>query len=413
MKQYTQILALLAASLCAAQADPRRHPAVPVGSLSQGVVHRGELPAQTVQIAGLKAVMLGGKVDKVDGPQTISYRNYLKRVAAVLRARGVQVTEIYAPTSEAAIQKAVEGAHFIFYAGHGIGSSPPPSYRGDITPAGMLVVDEVWTGRDNVSAWKPARGALVFFLGACFTAGNSGDDMGKINDAEAKRRITQYSAPFFNDNQFGAYYATWSDDTAQNVVAQLFAGKTLGQAYDPGGRMEGVVKSVHPASSSNELWYHRGRRGSSVIFDYSFAGKSSLTLAQLFGGSTETEQVTPAQEENPVDPEQARKNGILVIRAIYSGQDDQAIRLLKQGADTTVRHGNWTQLMLAVYYNRPAVVRALIAAKADVNATMDNWTALSIAATYQRTEAARLLKQAGAKVERASPPGRPAPAPLK
>jgi len=378
MKQL--LLLTLFLNIFPAVAEPRRHPAVPVGALNPGVVHRGELPAQTVKISGLKAVMLGGKVDEVNGPQTVSYRDYLKRVAAVLRSRGVQVTEIYTPTSSAAIRSAVEGAHFIFYAGHGIGSSEPPRYQGNIRPAGMLVVDEVWSGKQDVSGWRPARGALVFFLGACFTAGNSGDDMGKINDAEAKRRIAEYSAPFFTDNHFGAYYATWSDSTAQNIVAQLFAGRTLGQAYDPDGSMSGVVKSPHPAAASNELWYHRGSRNGGAIFDYSFVGKSSLTLAQLFKGQTEAEPVTPVVEEEKtnVDPEQARKNGILVIRAIYSGQDAEAARLLKEGADTTVRHGDWTQLMLAVYYNRPAVIRSLIEAKADLNAAMNGWTALSI-----------------------------------
>jgi hypothetical protein len=406
------LLAFLICTFQAASAQERRHPPTPVGLLNPGVVHRGALPEQTVRIQGLKAVMLGGKVDSVDGPETRSYRDYLKRVAGVLRARGVQVTEIYSPTSAGAIEKAVEGSHFIFYAGHGIGSNNPPSYRGNITPAGMLVVKDVWTGANDVARWKPARGALVFFLGACFTAGNAGDDMGKIQDAEAKRRIAVYSAPFFTSNQFGGYYATWSDHTAQNIVAHLFAGKTLGQAYDPEGRMDGVFKSAHPASASHELWYHRTTRGSGPVFDYSFAGKSGQTLAQLFQNSettdtsqTEETDTTPLQPQ--VTPEQAKRNGILVIRAIYDGQEEEAARLLKIGADTTVRHGDWTPLMLAVYYNRNAVVRALVAAKADLNAEMNGWTALSLAAAYNRTEAADILRKAGAKTERSIPAGKP------
>lgn len=400
----------LAAFLLSVQlmAQEHQHPAVPVGILNPGVVHRGALAEQTVKIAGLKAVMLGGKVDSVDGPQTVSYRNYLKRVAAVLRARGVQVTEFYSPTRKDAIQKAVEGAHFIFYAGHGIGSSNPPGYRGNVSPAGMLIVDEVWSGANEVAAWKPARGALVFFLGACFTAGNTGDDMGKIKDDEAKRRIAAYSAPFFTQNQFGGYYATWSDSTAQSIVAELFAGKTLGQAYEAETN-SGVFKSAHPAAAVQELWYHRGTRSGGFVYDFAFAGKSGMTLEQLFKGqpadTTVQDPVTP--EEPKVDPAEAKRNGILLIRAIYGAEEDEGVRLIQGGADTTVRHGGWTPLMLAVYYDRLTVLRALIAARADLNAEMNGWTALSLAAGYNKTEAARLLREAGAKSERALPAGKP------
>lgn len=410
--------ALIAAFLLSSQliiAQEQKHPAVPVGILSPGIVHRGGLAEQTVRIGGLKAVMLGGKVDSVDGPQTVSYRNYLKRVATVLRARGVQVTEFYSPTRKEAIQKAVEGAHFIFYAGHGIGSNDPPSYRGNISPAGMLIVDEVWSGASEVAAWKPARGALVFFLGACFTAGNAGDDMGKIKDEEAKRRISVYSAPFFTQSQFGGYFATWSDSTAQSIVAELFAGKTLGQAYEAESGGSGVFKSAHPAAATQELWYHRGTRGSGYVYDFAFAGKSAMTLEQLFKGqpadTTVEDPVTP--EETKVDPAEAKKNGILLIRSIYGAQEAEGVRLIKAGADTTVRHGGWTPLMLAVYYDRLTILRALIAGGADLNAEMSGWTALSLATGYNKPEAARLLREAGAKSQRALPSGKPqAPARL-
>lgn len=393
-------------------AETRKHPSKPIGSIHPGVVHRGNLPEQTVRISGLKAVMLGGNVDGIEGATTVSYRGYLKRVAAVLRARGVQVTEIYSPTKKETIAAAISGAHFIFYAGHGIGSSEPPRYQGDITPAGMLVVDEVWSNAEDVAQWKPAPGAIVFFLGACFTAGNSGDDIGKIQDAEAKRRIGVYSAPFFLRNRFGAYYAAWSDSAAQDVMAELFAGRTLGQAYDPDGNMSGVFKSQHPNVSSSELWYHRSNydnRG--YAFDYAFVGKPGMTLEQLFKDTsqttTTTTTTTPTTNENKIDPEEAKRKGTELIRAIYDGQDASAIRLINEGADTNVRYSQWTPLMLAVYYDRPSVVRALISVRADLNAMMDTWTALSLSDAYGRTEISGLLRAAGAKTERAMPGTRP------
>lgn len=395
-------------------ASPQEHPRTPVGIVSPPPAERGELPAQTVRIPGLRAVMLSGTVDKVDGPQTISYRNYLKRVADVLRARGVQVTELYSPTSAQQIEEAVRGAHFIFYAGHGIGSANPPSYTGNITPAGMLVVEKVWLNATHAAAWKPAKGAIVFYLGACFTAGNAGDDIGKINDAEAKKRITKYSAPFFTRNEFGGYYAAWSDSTAQHVMARLFAGQTLGQAYDPEGRMQGVIKSAHPDSPANQLWYHKGTRGGGYVFDYSFVGKPDMTLTQLFGGTqTDPADTTDAddvqndsdQPDSPanVTPEEARRNGLLLIRALYASNDQEAVRLIRAGADTSVRHGDWTPLMFAAYFNRTAVVSELIRVRADLNARTNGWTALQIADAYGKKESADLLRAAGAKSERSMP----------
>lgn len=412
---------LIAVPLMAQQ----RHPRKPVGVVSPPPSKRSDLPPATVKIQGLRAVMLGGNVDGPDGKDTVSYRDYLKRVAKVLRDRGVTVQEIYSPTSSEKIRSAVKGAHFIFYAGHGIGSSDPPSYNGKITPAGMLVVDKVWTREEDVNSWEPAPGAIVFYLGACFTAGNSGDDIGKIKDAEAKRRVSVYSAPFFR-NKFGGYYAAWSDHQAQSVMGQLFAGKTLGEAYALSGGEKDVFKSAHPLVSGNDLWYHRSNRGGGYAFDFSFVGKPSNTLVSLFKSSNTTDtnpNTNPTDEIQPANPdvtepdtepskpqisaEQAREFGMLMIAAIYDGKDGEALQHLKAGADTSVRHSGWTPLMLATYYDRPAVVEALITAKADLNANLDGWTALALANAYNKTAIVQMLQKAGARTDRALPGNKP------
>ncbi|MCE9598940.1 MAG: ankyrin repeat domain-containing protein [Spirochaetia bacterium] len=406
-------------------AQTRKHPAKPVGIVSPAPAVRADLPAASVKIDGLRAVMLGGNVDGPNGASTLSYRNYLKRVAAVLRDRGVKVDEVYSPTSSEKIRSTVKGAHFIFYAGHGIGSSDPPSYNGNITPAGMLVVDEVWTGEKDVNTWEPAPGAIVFYLGACFTAGNSGDDIGKIKDAEAKRRISVYSAPFFK-KKFGGYYAAWSDSQAQSVMSQLFAGKTLGEAYALSGGEKDVFKSAHPLVAGNDLWYHRSNRGGGYAFDFSFVGKPASTLAGLFKSNTDTNPTTntdinPNKPDANIEPtppdveptqpqisaERAREYGMLMIAAIYDGKDQEALSYLKSGADTSVRHSGWTPLMLATYYERPVVVQALIKYKADLNANLDGWTALGLANAYDKTAIAQMLKVAGARTDRALPGNKP------
>ena len=63
------------------------HPETPVGVYAPKITKRANLPDATIKIDGLKAVMLGGEVDGVNGSKTKSYTDYLKRVGEVLKVR--------------------------------------------------------------------------------------------------------------------------------------------------------------------------------------------------------------------------------------------------------------------------------------------------------------------------------------
>lgn len=389
--------------------DSQTHPIIPVGRMIPQVKKRAVLPEQTVKIDGLKAVMLGGEVDGVNGSGTKSYTDYLKRVGEVLKARNVKVVEFYSPTSKEAIKAELKDANFVFYAGHGIGSSNAPSYKATGSDGGMLVLEQVWTSGSDVKDWGVKPGALVFFMGACFTAGNAGHDIGKINSEEAKRRVSQYSEPYLNSG-FKGYYAAWSDYEIQQIVGKLFAGQTLGESYGDTKSMGTVTQISHPKSSGNNLWFRGDNKAKR--FDFAFAGKPELKLTDLFGSST-TKTTTTTTDE-PVNVVIDESKNMDLIRAVYDGDNTAAVNALNSGADPNAKYKDWPALLLAVSYHKTDVVRTLIKSKANLNAEINGWSALSLAEGNKFQDVAKLLKDAGAIKSRSMNTGKkpvPAPAP--
>ncbi len=375
------------------------HPKTAVGVTEKAGYTRSvssfrSLPAQTVKISGLKAVMLAGEVDGLNGKSTKSYTDNLKQLAKVLKERNVKVVEIYAPTTEEKIKTELKDANFVFYAGHGIGGADPPSYVASGSNGGMLILENVWTGAENVKEWEVKKGAIVFFMGACFTAGNAGDDIGKINAEEAKRRIAQYSEPYLN-SRFGGYYAAWSPYELQEVIGNLFAGKTLGESYGGKDSEYGKVNKIsHPKSSGNSLWFYE-EKGGRKAFSFSFAGNPKETLTTLFSSSSDDKKPVSENNDDP-KPLDAAQN-VKLIKAIYKGDDEAAFKSINDGADPNAKHKEWSALLLAAHFNREHIAKRLIQRKADINYELNGWSSLRIAEKHNYTRIADALKSAGAK----------------
>ena len=378
------------------------HPDTPVGDFAPKISKRANLPDQTVKIDGLKAVMLGGEVDGVKGTKTKSYTDYLKRVSEVLRARNVKVVEFYSPTTKEAIQKELKDANFVFYAGHGIGSPNPPTYKATGSDGGMLILENVWTSGGDVKNWEVKQGALVFFIGACFTAGNAGPDIGKIDSEEAKRRIISYSEPYLN-SRFGGYYAAWSDYAIQQIIGNLFAGQSLGAAYGDLSQMTGVSKISHPKSSGNTIYFHQGGNTGNLVFDYAFAGKPEKKLTDLFSASSSditTPDTIKPDEPKPVIVNDEKKN-LALISAIYKGNATMAFDALDNGANPNALYNGWSPLLLAVNFNNAEIVSRLIEKKANINFETQGWTPIMLAEELKFDKITQILKEAGATKNRA------------
>ncbi|PJZ57153.1 ankyrin repeat domain-containing protein [Leptospira barantonii] len=394
----TILLFLLSFSLLAEGTD---HPNHAIGESLLKISKRANLPEATVSGNGFKAVALVGDVDGDNGPGTLGYVKNMQDVAKVLRARGVQVTEYYSPkNSWDQIKESIKGANLVLYAGHGVGSNLNDSPYHQKYVGGFALKGKFVSNDDVENVLKPAPGAVVLFLGACFTAGNMAYDMGVIDAEETKHRIAMYSAPFLKAG-FQGYYATWAPWTAQSLVAELFTGKSYGSIYDSQTNLSEVTKIDHPTYSNGKLFFHKGKQDAKVVFDYAFAGNPNAKISTSSPAKDDSQPATNNTQTTLSPEEQSAKNNAL-IKAAYKKDLKTAAKLLNEGADPNAESKGWRILHLSVYFDLPELTKLLLDKKADPNYQVDGFTALSLATAYERTSIIPLLEAAGGTKSRSA-----------
>ncbi|TGK38421.1 ankyrin repeat domain-containing protein [Leptospira gomenensis] len=396
MKPTKTILSLIILSV-SIFAETGEHPEHAIGESLLKIAKRANLPEASVSGSGIKAVLIVGDVDGDDGPGTLGYSKNMRAIAKILRERGVSVTEYYSPkNSWDQIRQSVQGANLLLYAGHGVGSNLTDSPYHQKYVGGFALKGKFVSNDDVETRFHPAPGAIVLFLGACFTAGNMAYDMGVIDAEETKHRISMYSAPFLKAG-FQGYYATWAPWTAQTIVAELFTDKNFGTIYESQTKTNEVTRIDHPTYPNAKLYYHKGRQESKTVFDYAFAGNPNAKLNPASTpakeepnspSNTNNTQTTLSQEE------QTAKNEALV-KATYKKDVKTAAKLLNEGANPNTETKGWRILHLAVYFDLPELVKLLLDKKADPNHPVDGYTALSLANAYERSSIVPLLEAAG------------------
>ncbi|PJZ41598.1 hypothetical protein CH370_09105 [Leptospira kmetyi] len=379
------------------------HPDHAIGESLLKISKRANLPDATVSGNGFKAVVLVGDVDGDSGPGTLGYIKNMQDVAKVLRARGVQVIEYYSPkNSWDQIKQSIQGANLVLYAGHGVGSNLTDSPYHQKYVGGFALKGKFVSNDDVENALKPAPGAVVLFLGACFTAGNMAYDMGVIDAEEAKHRISMYSAPFLKAG-FQGYYATWAPWTAQSLVAELFTDKTYGSIYDTQTNLSEVTKIDHPTYSNGKLFFHKGKQDARVVFDYAFAGNPNAKISSSSSSpSKDDSQPSTNNTQTNLSPEEQTAKNNALIKATYKKDLKTAAKLLSEGADPNAESKGWRILHLSVYFDLPELTKLLLDKKADPNFQVDGYTALSLATAYERTSIIPLLEAAGGTKSRAA-----------
>ncbi|TGL58873.1 ankyrin repeat domain-containing protein [Leptospira sarikeiensis] len=369
------------------------HPKSAIGETLAGIKKRAELPSPTVSGSGLKAVAIVGEVDGNDGPKTREYVNNIKGLVKVLKDRGVSVSEFYPPNNPwSGIQEASRNANIVLYAGHGVGTNlnnPPYDQK---SVGGFYLGKEFVSNEQISSGLKPVPGAIVLFLGACFTAGNMAYDMGVIRDEETKKRISMYSSPFL-ETGFKGYYATWAPWTAQTILALLFTNKNYGDVYFSQTNPGEVTKISHPNSSGSVLFYHTKPPASRPIYDYAFAGDSSGVLKSE-NSNTET--------ETKISEEEKQRQSKILISAIYDKNEEKSLQSLTNGADPNADYQGWRPIHLAIVFDLPNVVKELVKRKASINAQAEGYTPLSMALAYERKEISEFLEKEGGTRSRAA-----------
>jgi hypothetical protein len=257
---------------------PQTPPRPPVSAM--GFPAASPAAGSDLSLAPLKAVLLVGPIDGNDGDWTRSEIENMELAADALAAHGVEIHRFYPGDSDrAAIEAAADGAHFLLYRGHGVydGNLPHPNVGGFSLSSGFYSSNDI---RQNLDL---APGAIVMLYG-CFTAGSSSanGDQYDIGITEASRRVAQYSAPFF-DVGAGGYYANWFGNAFEQFVTYLFAGDTLGEAYEHyfDFNANTVHRTTHPDHAGLPMWVDKDN------WDYwkynnAFAGYADKTLEDLF-----------------------------------------------------------------------------------------------------------------------------------
>ncbi len=254
---------------------PPDAPSTPQASPQRNLLH---LPA-------LKAVIVVGPLDggSTPGPVTRREINNAELAAGELEANGVSVSRFYSPnTSWTQIQAAANGAQFFIYRGHGI-------YWGDLPnpPVGGIELNERIFSNDELRAGLKLAPNAIVMIYSCFSSGSSDTDKASITLAEARRRVDEYSAPYF-DLGASAVFTSWYGDAFQMYVRNLFQGMTLGQSFKSFYDFDPAMANlgVHPSRSGLDFWLEYENWNPYPIppyqYDSSLVGKSTATLESLF-----------------------------------------------------------------------------------------------------------------------------------
>ena len=239
--------------------------------------------ARMQNLPPLKAVLIVGPIDGDNGSWTNQEKNNMELAAAELEANGVTVHRFYAPNNDwEQIKLAADGAHFLFYRGHGVYWSPMPHP----TVGGFALANRFVSSDDIRQDLHLATNSIVMLYG-CFTAGGSSLDKTDIGIEEAKRRVAQYADPFFDVGAAG-YYADWFGSAFQMFVRYLFQGQTLGQAYESyfDFNPNTVYRTTHPDHPQMSAWLDKDYWSGYWQYNDAFVGLPNETLLSLFAAST-------------------------------------------------------------------------------------------------------------------------------
>ena len=236
-------------------------------------------PAQTTEkvisqdLPSLRAVLLVGPIDGDDGSWTTSEKQNMDLAATELASHGVTVFKFYTPDNDwEQIKDAANGAHFVFYRGHGV-------YSGDMPPTwvgGFSLKDRFASSDDIRNDLNLAPNAIVMLYG-WFTAGSSSaPDEG---DADAWR--AQWRRAFTVEHR---YTITKSQELAREMARHAVTVRDLVNEVYGLETDEGPLRQLY--SSFKEMLLHD-------LTPDAFADMVAQTVAYgLFSAATQSDELT-------------------------------------------------------------------------------------------------------------------------
>ncbi|MBN1950674.1 MAG: hypothetical protein JW801_05695 [Bacteroidales bacterium] len=246
------------------------------------------------RLKSLSAVMLVGPQE--DG--TAQAIEGMDKIADFLEEKGLTVYKFYdQDTDWEAIKNAAKNASFLIYSGHG-------SRMGENGAVGGLILSHSHSSKKIKEELRMKKNAVVLFKSVCNGAGSSADDDGDIGIAEAVRRVSDYSLPFFSTGA-ACYYANNLGNGCLDFLEYFFEGKDLetcfeetsktwakieySKTYKSDGNKKLGIASTDWGGTVTRTTYTNGEKvveeiPSSKDYDIAFVGDPEFTIEGVLNG---------------------------------------------------------------------------------------------------------------------------------
>ncbi len=222
----------------------------------------------------LKAVFVVGPVEE----STSEFIRELKIAAAMLKAQGLQVVEIYSPTANwNTVKQKTKDANILIYAGHG----STAGYDGK--SGGLCLDDNIISAAQIANELKIKKNALILMNHVCRAAGSSAEDTYDIGLNVAKNRVNDYFKPFLNLGS-AAYFANNYNDCLTSFFTSLLERKNIVDIFKSETADWNRIELIQPLKDN--LNYHIGLSSTDSwsfrSYEIAFVGIPSFTIKDLF-----------------------------------------------------------------------------------------------------------------------------------
>lgn len=241
----------------------------------------------------LEALLVVGNTEG----QTSKAIKDMNKMAELFQKNGVKVHRFYDKKAKwEDIIKVAPKCSFFVYSGHG-------STAGIDGKSGGICIDFIVGVEQMLKEMRLKKGAMVVFRSVCRGAGSSAGDILETPDIgvkEAKKRVSEYAAPFFEIGA-SAYYANNKGQGCYGFLEDFLKGKTLKKAYlesigsfsevefekDFGNGRKISIASSEYSGTSTVTQYVNGKKtvkkikGMSKTYSIAYVGAINYSLANM------------------------------------------------------------------------------------------------------------------------------------
>ncbi len=262
--------------------------ALPILALVISVSGLAADPAPTAAATPVKVVIVVGPVEG----NTSRYVQHAKGYAALARAHGAYVVEVYSPRATwTRVKAAAKGANIFIYLGHGNGYPSPYGAFAATRRNGMGLNRSAGHGNSNVKYYGQTymrtgldldRNSVVLLNHLCYASGNSEPGRTLPSRSTAMRRADGYGTGFLRTGA-KAVFANGHGGLTSIITDLLTSDKAVGQIFQDDhswvGSRDFKFKSRRTAWAT--VWMDPSSRSR---YYHSVVGKLTLTAAQVRAG---------------------------------------------------------------------------------------------------------------------------------